>query len=495
VPTTESTGRTRKQLGAWYTPDELVDLVVDRTIDHTFAARAGSGRDRPVRVLDPACGDGRFLVAAARRLRALGRDARLTGVDVDPRAVAAADVPGAELITADALALDWGRRRFDVIVGNPPFLSQMSASTTRGGASRHGGGPYADAAAEFLALAIRLAEPDDGRVGLVLPQSILASRDAGPVRERATALASMNWSWWSPRHVFDAQVLVCALGFRLGKHPVARTDAQPADPAATWSGVVTGVLGVPHLPPLATDGSIGDRARCSLNFRDEYYGLVPAVSDDGDGPPLVTSGLIDPGRCRWGERPVRFAKREFAAPRVDVTRLDATMRAWALGKLVPKVLVANQTRIVEAVADPCGAWLPGVPVSSLVPTRDATVWELAAVLTSPVATAAAWLAAAGTGLSARAIRLGPAALAALPWPAGDVGPGARLLRDGDVLGCGRAIAAAYADGTAGTADRDVLFEWWSGSVNGAAVGRRGSSAAPSPASRRSSTTGRARPTR
>ena len=75
VPTTESTGRTRKQLGAWYTPDELVDLVVDRTIDHTFAARDDSERDRPVRVLDPACGDGRFLVSAARRLRALGRDA------------------------------------------------------------------------------------------------------------------------------------------------------------------------------------------------------------------------------------------------------------------------------------------------------------------------------------------------------------------------------------------------------------------------------------
>ena len=68
------------------------------------------------------------------------------------------------------------------------------------------------------------------------------------------------------------------------------------------------------------------------------------------------------------------------------------------------------------------------------------------MLTSPVATAAAWHAAAGTGLSARAIRLGPAALASLPWPAGDVARGARLLRDGDVLGCGRAIAAAYAGG-------------------------------------------------
>jgi SAM-dependent methyltransferase len=488
----ESTGRTRKQLGAWCTPDDIVDLVVDRTIDHTFAAARGCADQRPVRVLDPACGDGRFLAAAARRLSALGRHATLTGVDIDPCAIAAADVPGAEMITADSLSFDWNDRHFDVVVGNPPFLSQMSASTSRGGSSRHGGGPYADAAAEFLALAIRLAEPRDGRVGLVLPQSILASRDAGPVRKLARAAASMNWSWWSPDHVFDAQVFVCALGFRVGTGTVDVSAGSTVGPGTTWAHVVTDALGVPPLPSLAVDGTVGDRARCSLNFRDEYYGLVPAVSDAGDGPPLVTSGLIDPGRCHWGERPVRFAKREFSAPRVDIERLDARMRSWARRKLVPKVLVANQTRIVEAVADPDGAWLPGVPVTSLVPVGAATVWELAAVLTSPVAAAAAWHAAAGTGLSARAIRLGPAALAALPWPAGDLTHGVQLLRDGDVVGCGAAVAAAY---SCGDPFDDRLFDWWSRSVNAAAVDRRGSSSAPSPATRRSSTAAPGRPVR
>jgi hypothetical protein len=93
------------------------------------------------------------------------------------------------------------------------------------------------------------------------------------------------------------------------------------------------------------------------------------------------------------------------------------------------------------------------------------------VLTSPIASAAAWLAVAGTGLSARAIRLGPATLAALPWPAGDVSRAAQLLRGGDVLGCGRAIAGAYA---CGRTDDDRLFDWWSGSVNRAAVSRNGS---------------------
>ena len=242
------------------------------------------------------------------------------------------------------------------MLGNPPFLSQLAASTTRGGSSRHGGGPYADAAAEFLALAVRLARPGAGRVGLVLPQSILASRDAAGVRSDVDRRAELIWSWWSPRRVFDAQVFVCALAFEVGAAGVNGHRHRP------WSRVVTDALGVPALPPLATAGTLGGRGRLSANFRDQYYGLVPAVDDHATGPPLVTSGLIDPGRCRWGERAVTFARRRLARPRVDRTRLSPPMRRWADRFAVPKVLVANQTRIIEAVADPEGAWLPGVPL-------------------------------------------------------------------------------------------------------------------------------------
>jgi type I restriction-modification system DNA methylase subunit len=75
---------------------------------------------------------------------------------------------------------DWGDAQFDVVVGNPPFLNQLSRATSRR-PQRFGGGPYADAAAEFLALAMRLARPG-GRVGLVLPQSLLSTRDAAAIR-------------------------------------------------------------------------------------------------------------------------------------------------------------------------------------------------------------------------------------------------------------------------------------------------------------------------
>ena len=81
---------------------------------------------------------------------------------------------------------------------------------------------------------------------------------------------------------------------------------------------------IPELDPttLAIDGTIGDRAELNANFRDEYYALVPAVSDDAEGPPLITSGLIDPGTCAWGTKHVKFAKQRFEHPRVDLSKLD-----------------------------------------------------------------------------------------------------------------------------------------------------------------------------
>jgi len=430
----------RKRRGAYPTPTWLVDLVVAEAV----TAPAHPGAD--VVVVDPACGDGRFLVAAARRVRDLGGRPVVVGVDIDGSSAAAAAHAlrgeDAVVVCGDALGHTWPRD-VDVVVGNPPYLSQLAARTTRGGASRHGGGPYADAAVEFLALAVRMLGPR-GRLGLVLPQSILASRDAAAVRAEVDARAGIVWSWWSPAPVFDAQVLVCAIVAAVG----APTERR-------WTDVVTAALDVPPVPPVATAGVLGDRARLTANFRDQYYGLVPAVVEDGAGPRLVTGGLIDPGRSAWGARPVTFDRRRFVRPTVDLERLTPAMRRWADGLLLPKVLVANQTRVMEAVVDRAGQWLPGVPTLTARPGPGVDPWRVAAVLTSPVASAWAWHRAAGTGLAARSLRLGPRWLAELPWPAADLAPAAAALRDGDVVACGRAVDVAY-----GVVDGAALVDWW-----------------------------------
>ena len=394
-PQRDGSGRAaRKELGAWYTPAALVDAVVREAVFP--GARS---------VLDPACGDGRFL-------RATGLPEQM-GIDVDPTASAA----GSTFVVDDSLARDWGAQRFDVVVGNPPFLNQLSSLTSRGGRSRFGGGPYADAAAEFLALAVRLARPG-GRVGLVLPQSLLSSRDAAAIRAAVDGAAALRWMWWSGTNMFDAQVRVWAgvweVGGRQGEvrraHGPAFDPLPPMGMPLSWSALLTGVSLPAHAGP-----TLGDIATFTVDFRDQYYGLVGAVGDDETGPPLVTCGLIEPGRCLWGERPVRFAKQRYGAPRVALDRLSPALQRWAHSRLVPKILVANQTSIIEAVHDPNGEWLPSVPVLTCLTAQPERVL---AVLSTAAANAWVHQHAAGSGLSATSVRLNPRLLAGIPLPPG-----------------------------------------------------------------------------
>lgn len=379
----------RKRRGAWYTPPALVHAVVHEAL---FAGARS--------VLDPACGDGRFLQATGLPVQ--------VGVDIDPPTAAAG---GFEC--ADALRRDWGDTRFDIVVGNPPFLSQLSRLTTRGGSSPLGGGPYADAAAEFLALAVRLTRPG-GRFGLVLPQSLLSARDAAAIRADVDSRAALRWMWWSDTPMFDAAVRVWAGVWEVGGVPGAVRRAHGSEFAPlssmpmprTWSALLTGA------DSPADDGPrLGDIATFGVDFRAQYYGLVDAVGDDVDGPPLITSGLIDPGQCHWGTRPVRFAKRTFRAPRVDLARLSPAMHRWAEGRLGPKILIANQTKVIEAVHDEAGEWLPGVPV---ITCRTVQPQRVLATLASREAVDYVHSQVAGSGLGAGTVRLNPRLLASIP---------------------------------------------------------------------------------
>jgi hypothetical protein len=91
-------------------------------------------------------------------------------------------------------------------------------------------------------------------------------------------------------------------------------------------------------------------------------------------------------------------------------------------RLVPKVLVATQTRVMEAVVDERGAWLPVVPLIVTTLREDARadgvdLWMLAAAVASPVVAAEAARLSYGAALSAHAIKLSAKQLLAMPLPA------------------------------------------------------------------------------
>ena len=105
TPAPRAAPRTRrKAFGAYYTPHEVA------------AALVGWAVRRPEdRLLDPACGDGRFLALHPRS----------TGVDCDGAAVRAAAEAAPTGVVRAAEFFEWARstsERFDCAAGNPPFI-------------------------------------------------------------------------------------------------------------------------------------------------------------------------------------------------------------------------------------------------------------------------------------------------------------------------------------------------------------------------------------
>lgn len=459
----------RRATGVHYTPERVASTLAGIVLDAPLGAP---------RIGDPACGGGAFLLAVADRLLAGGCPVeeiladRLFGADIDPVAVAVADleialwaaartgrihrVTSGHLVAADALAsgptATWLDRpgRLDVVLGNPPFGSQLrggairSAAQRRALAERFGLGPlgYVDTAALFLVRSVELVGVG-GRIALIVPDSLAAARSAAPLRRTLAERADLVDAWIGGGDVgFEAAVSVWAPIFERvaegGARPrtVRRFDAdghvtdeahrRPSDP--DWAPLVGDAPEFSDFAEFASPGAdtptVHTVATVTAGFRRQFYGLAPFVTDAGDGPSdgfeLVTTGAIDPLHHRR-DAPTRFAGKTFVRAVVDLEALEArdvVLARWVRALTVPKVLVASQGRVIEAIVDEAGFLVPSTPVVAIVPAADTDVdiWMIAAMLTCPFTS---WLLrrrAAGTGLSPSGCRVSADFCGSIPLP-------------------------------------------------------------------------------
>ena len=181
VPAEQRHGR-----GQYFTPDPLVDLVLDLV-----------GRPWPGDVvLDPACGTGRFLIAARQRWpRAV-----LCGCETDPAALEAAraQLPEAHLHPCDFLT-EPARDGVELVIGNPPYVRDR--------------GRKRDLYVDFVERALDHLG-DGGRLALVLSNAWLDVGYGRQVRELLLDRCATEWivesaaERWFPKAKVNTMVLV-----------------------------------------------------------------------------------------------------------------------------------------------------------------------------------------------------------------------------------------------------------------------------------------------
>jgi adenine-specific DNA-methyltransferase len=168
-PRPASEARSRKSLGAYYTPEPVVETLV------RWVVRSPSDR-----MLDPACGDGRFL---ATHTNSLGVDQDQVALETAARTGLAQRIVASEFFTWASRACE----RFDCAAGNPPFIryQRFNGATRRRAlalCARHGArlSALTSSWAPFLVATAPLLKPG-GRMAFVVPAEIGHAPYAAPV--------------------------------------------------------------------------------------------------------------------------------------------------------------------------------------------------------------------------------------------------------------------------------------------------------------------------
>ncbi|MCF0062937.1 N-6 DNA methylase [Dyadobacter chenwenxiniae] len=187
----------KKLLGQVYTPPHIVEKILR---DSGFYDADLTNK----KILDPACGDGRFLVPIAEHIIKITPTHQLTdrlnqiyGWDIDPEALESCRMNLNGLIEPLGISVSWNlklcdalkqlrrRLKFDLIFGNPPYIriqhlpiSQRTFIQSHYNFCKKGS---TDAYIAFFELASKLLSRS-GTCGFVTPNGFLTSETGKPLR-------------------------------------------------------------------------------------------------------------------------------------------------------------------------------------------------------------------------------------------------------------------------------------------------------------------------
>ena len=277
------------------------------------------------------------------------------------------------------------RGGFDIIVGNPPFVNAI-----RGNVPSFDKAFYqhrfqqvtgsADLAYYFLELSNHLITLE-GLVGFILPKVALGAPSLSLIRKTVTPRVlhlPTSVSMFADANVQVVLLVLGATGKCIVSNEVYPTkdqwiEIQPKHQIA-WVGMVANWWSQFWFATHST--ALPDLSHCIPLFQSsfevasglitsEFYEVKMLDSKNGKGMKLLTSGGIDPFCQYWGQRTQKFRKRNYVHPRISIKGIRPKLKEKLDRSKRPKIIIANQTKTVEAYLDAKGEYQASTATSEI----------------------------------------------------------------------------------------------------------------------------------
>lgn len=267
----------RKARGAFFTPRPLAEFVAAWTI------RSGTEK-----VLEPACGEAEFMLAAVDRLVSMGVSSddaqrRVSGVDIHEKSVLAAKERLAChryrcMIEVDDFLDREVVGEYDAVIGNPPYIRFQAVTEKQrasiGRVSLRSGVEMSALSSTWAPFVVQsaLSLKEGGRLGLVLPAELLSVNYAASIRSfLMSSFASIQLVTFDELvfpEVQEEVVVLLAEGYQTGAshvikwrqctgladlHSSSLVDYVPQSPEDRWSGLFASGSALEYLQGLLDD--------------------------------------------------------------------------------------------------------------------------------------------------------------------------------------------------------------------------------------------------